>query len=53
MLMSPTTCLLKSAQGVCAGKFRNAGFLQANKTAWTSLDFESFEVKPVETKWGN
>lgn len=50
MLMNPITCLLKSAQGIRAGKFRDAVFLQVSKTPWTSL---GFEAKPVENKWGN
>ena len=53
MLMNPITCLLKPAQGMWASKFRNAVFLQASKTLWTSLGFEGFEAKPVETKRGN
>lgn len=51
--MNPITCLLKSAQGVWAGEFRNAVFLPASKTPSTSWHFEGFEVKPVETEWGN
>lgn len=47
MLMNPITCLLKSAQGIWDGKFRNTLFLQASETPHVPLGFEGFEAKAV------